>query len=494
MKSFDENTHAVHLANGKLQNNNLKAVVRHALDVGKPHGTLIQIHGGLVSHKAGVRTAEKLYGKYSAVTNPVFFIWETGAFNAPFNNLIEIICEVAKKKLFNKVSEKARTLIDASFDGGQAYFLGVGSIGEDGLISRKQLEAELKADPEFEEAMEQARDEYVLRQAEILAMRNAKLGTGAPSEPSIVYAAIVSDSTAGELFPASAASKSALFPGFNWWNLAGKIIKVVNSVLARRRSGRSRQDQWRWSITEDVLREFYIGSIGETGWWRPIKKDAADAFRDDAAGGTQFLKELNKQILARGITPRITLVGHSAGSIFICELLNKAMEIMPNLRFDVIFQAPAATCQQFARTIRASSGGAGGSDQIRRFRQLGMLDSDEAAEVMSPLLQHVYHGSLLYFVSNVLEGGHDVPLIGMQRFFSGGGERYGKDEASSIEECKAFYEFHGGGLEWIGKGDCPDLEGPLAHEYFDDGETVIKKVIRILAEDSDADALLEEGS
>src|SRR5207302_6151372 len=96
------------------------------------------------------------------------------------------------------------------------------------------------------------------------------------------------------------------------------------------------------TVVEEVLRKFYLGAVGAAAWTK-IKEYAANAFaaRTLNAAGTALIDEI-KSIPAE---QRIMLVGHSAGSIFICELLKHCDG--SDKRFEIVFLEPAATVNLF---------------------------------------------------------------------------------------------------------------------------------------------------
>ena len=166
------------------------------------------------------------------------------------------------------------------------------------------------------------------------------------------------------------------------------------------------------TISEEVLRDLYVDKLGGL-LWNQMKKDTGDAFLQTTAGGALLLQQLAvmaAETPAR-VFDRITLVGHSTGAVFICNLLDKAAELLPDYQFDVIFLAPAVTHERFASTLSANAG------TIRHFRQFAMTDVLEGRDSIVPI---VYPHSLLYFVSGLLEWSADAdalidePLVGME--------------------------------------------------------------------------------
>jgi len=156
------------------------------------------------------------------------------------------------------------------------------------------------------------------------------------------------------------------------------------------------------------LRAFYLSNVGKNVWDH-IKQEASDAFNQPDHGGSVFLQNLNAYY-PNAHNPHITLVGHSAGSIYICELLQNAAKVLPAaVKFDVVFLAPACTYKLFADTLQACK------DRIASIRIFAMSDQLEQADVIVP---SIYTRSLLYLVSGLFEDAPDTPLLGMQRFFS----------------------------------------------------------------------------
>jgi hypothetical protein len=123
----------------------------------------------------------------------------------------------------------------------------------------------------------------------------------------------------------------------------------------------------------------------------------------------RLLNEIDR-IWKAGSRPRIVLVGHSAGTVYICNLLKKAAAILPaEIGFEVIFLAPACTFKLLDSALQEAG------DRIRSFRSYGLKDAIERKDAIFPPL---YLYSLLYFVSGLLEDEVDGPLVGMERFSS----------------------------------------------------------------------------
>jgi len=80
-------------------------------------------------------------------------------------------------------------------------------------------------------------------------------------------------------------------------------------------------------------------------------------------------------------------------------------------KYNVILLAPASNCELTAETLTKHG------SQIDGFRMFTMTDEFEKND---ELVKVLYPHSLLYFVSGVVEGGFDVPLVGMSRFYDQG--------------------------------------------------------------------------
>jgi hypothetical protein len=246
---------------------------------------------------------------------------------------------------------------------------------------------------------------------------------------------------------------------------------VVDRFTRRRDHGFYR------TVVEEVLREFYAANAGQLAW-EGMKKETVDAFGPDPAlyGGTAFLEGL-ENLSAEGKLPiRIILVGHSAGSIYICRLLQEAQRRLPSsIGFDVIFIAPACTFKLLKQTIDVAG------NRIGRLRVFGMADQREQANALIPALPFLYPASLLYLVSGILEDESDTPLVGMQRFY--GGDPYDSPstpEVSAVKSSNEFTKAHA--LNWALSTDGPGFNCDMkSHGGFEEAEALINSVQHIIS-------------
>jgi hypothetical protein len=356
---------------------------------------------------------------------PVFFVWESGLLEILRNNLPEITSEklfgILWKRLARIVLRKAAqqpqhraafvlppvdtTALEAELDRAAAS-------GEwDRLadtdvpaietplseVEALTLESELQADLDLE--------------LEVQAVSQGLLDPAGPGAQAADRNATVRASSRTLMSPTALGRLvDRPDPGSRGVVTTARVVKAIVTIAARviERMRGGRDHGFHATLVEELLRELYIANVGGLVWTL-MKNDTADAFAaHPTAGGTAFLSAL-LPALAGQAEPRITLVGHSTGAVYIAELLDAAAAPdSPTARFDVVFLAPAVS---FARV---SAMLARHAPHIARFRTFAMRDEVERADRMLGVL---YPHSLLYFVSGILETEVDMPLVGMQRFF-----------------------------------------------------------------------------
>lgn len=505
---FEADNHIIHLVDGRLapksttSRDDVRRIVAKALGVTAPSGIVIHFHGGLVSKSNAHRSAEeKLYPLYAerAQAYPIFFIWESGFFEAPFNNLKEI----AQEDLFQEFIKKAAEWVlkklpsDIGFKGGSgtsvneaelraefdAWFEGhsitppeqletklgitdisIGTKSKGVSLDEQVLEADIvdsiEGDMDFTDAVQ-----AVYNGLHIDHPRLITRGGGI----SVSTTSLVSKEAADRMFESATGTTKGFGP-ISWIMIAKAVAGIVIRVIGRFRKGRAHGMYV--TLVEETLRELYVDKIGRHGWWDRMKTDTADAFKDSQEyGGTALLTELGSQL--EGVAaPRITLVGHSTGAIYICNLLKAAAQQFPAPQFDVIFEAPAVTHALLAATA-AEHG-----SRIRSFRQFGMGDEREAADVLVSVL---YLRSLLYFVSGLLESEPDEPLVGMARYLNKP-EVYDRDSFPNIDACRQFYSRYHNSLVWSPRSQGAGLNSDgKSHGDFDDvDEATMESVQHIL--------------
>jgi hypothetical protein len=390
---------------------------------------VVHFHGGLVDEKAGMATTERLLPIYrSAGSYPVFFVWESGLLEVLSHNLSEIsnekIFQLLLKNLLKftvaKLKQKAgvrggilelpdelevkaelnKLVIKTPYEMLDHIILPPGVKLQD--VEEQQFVDKLSTDSEIQLEANKIADSFLsVRDVDAYSQmtrgERVRGSTRTMMSPSIIDEIRSEEQTTGK-------SRGFLTMAF--------IITHTVSVLRRSftRFAKQRSHGVYVTIVEEILREFYLSNIG-TVIWRLMKQDTEDAFKNDPQlyGGTAFLDGIKAHWLMGG-HPRIVLVGHSTGAVYICHFLKYAQErLPPDIKFDVIFLAPACTFNLFSNTLLTSAG------RMNGIRIFGMQDKLEQADRLVPVL---YPHSLLYFVSGILESETDMPIMGMQRFYS----------------------------------------------------------------------------
>ncbi len=467
-------------------------------------GLFLHFHGGLVSRTAGKEIAEKMVGRFGELAHVVGFVWESGFFETVPNNLKEIAKEELFQRLLIKVmtwalkkwapgvdglvgveglkgvesggvvdelamSARIRAWLEtgvsadgrAPYDDVEAEWSIDGDQVAEPLAADVEITADIEQDPQLGEALAKVSNDQLAEPVAVTSKGGAVLGS--------TSTLMDEDALARLREPAVAGEKGIL----STLKLAYYTTKIVYRVIRRMASGRGHGLYT--TAVEEILREFYVGAVGTLLFWHPMQKDTIDAFGadPDLCGGTAFLKRLRDRLDAGEKVPRITLCGHSTGAIYICRFLAAAAHWLPDLRFDVIFLAPAVTSQLFAETLAAHR------ERIRGFRSFAMHD---ALEKRDRLVQILYPRSLLYFVSGVVESEKeaDIPLVGMERFFSGN-KPYTGAKMPGVDAVRLFLASDQHFGVWSeAKGTVGQETSSAKHGNFDDDPATLASIRSML--------------
>ncbi|MEN3370744.1 MAG: hypothetical protein V7609_2887 [Verrucomicrobiota bacterium] len=423
--------HYIDLAAGKFNKTSPADLAQLFTKVGqsaaKDH-VVIHFHGGLVSRASAEASAEGLLPTYeSAGAYPVFFFWRSDLWTTLSKNLSEIAQEPVFKRLVKRLLQLAFSKLKdhaGAKSGGTLPLVSESSLPDDPVLlaeyaaAREPNNATLADASLTESQVEQAEleletDAVLLEESRAIAewtaptvadaSTTARAGTGAATAP---RPTLMSTSVRNEL--AQEQAKTGARAGlFTVVALAKHGIMILKRVIER---FAGRRDHGLYvTIVEEVLRELYLDSIGALAWTL-MKNDTRDAFGADAQlfGGTAFLAELKKWWQPGR---RITLVGHSTGAIYIGNFLEHADSLLdPAAKFDVVFLAPACSFEFMAEKRPFFE------RRVNRVRLFGLRDERERGYWEVPVL---YPASLLYLVSGLFEEPTvDMPLVGMQRYFS----------------------------------------------------------------------------
>src|SRR5262249_31668999 len=146
--------------------------------------------------------------------------------------------------------------------------------------------------------------------------------------------------------------------------------------------------------------------------WGEMKQNA-DCITGVAESGGRVLYESAMKSPWFTKTPaRLHLIGHSAGSIVHCYVVDRLAAL--GWKFDsVSFMAAAATVDLFEKTLLRRLQ----DKTVREFRSFLLTDAAEEQDATCrPILG--YERSLLYLLAQSFEGGTSTPNLRMQKYFT----------------------------------------------------------------------------
>jgi hypothetical protein len=423
---------------------------------------IVHFHGGLVGEQSGIDLSVRLRPVYEeAQAYPVFFVWESGWNEILAHNVAEIFKEDVFQRLLKRVTQFAIAKLGQT-DGSRGLGLELpgefeveaeiekGQLGNEPFANIKpELPPDETLSPDEEQQFREALESDPILQDEVAAIEASLAGPGTETTRSIGAAEAKTTLMSPEVLDEMRAGAGEEGERSIMTGAMGRIVKGSVVVLARvvRRFAAKRDHGIYKTIFEEILREFYVANAGQV-LWKHMKKDTADAFGSNPQvnGGTAFLHCL-KNLAEEGHRPRVTLLGHSTGAVYICHFLRQADQLLPpGVKFDVIFLAAAVDFELLARTLESHG------SRVNHIRAFGMSDERELANALIEKLPHIYPSSLLYFVSGALEDEADKPLVGMKRYFSGQ-QPYTAAEFPHIATVSRFLNKHARSLIWSQSAD-----------------------------------------
>ncbi len=409
----------------------ISTAIREGRDV------VIHVHGGLVNEEGGTRNAIRLTDEYlDADVHPVFVVWRSGLLEILRGNLDEILGEDIFGRMLKWITQF--TVAKLSQGPGERAVGGL-TLPSDDEVNRELGRRDDKSDPREPFAATRAptdlaevtafeQEELALSistdaavEADLQAILEARHPTQVQGErgvPVRTVASGVSLMDPDALEPVDEEGQRGLLTTAG---LALKCARVLKRVIER---FRGKNDHGVYcTVVEELLREFYLANAGRV-IWSAMKKETQDTFDEgEDRFGRTLLGGLNQALEdahSAGKRPRITLVGHSTGAVYINHLLgeiargrSKGYRTWPDeARFQVVFLAPACTYENFAAALET------GKDLISDLR---MFTMDRETEEKDQLLGAFYPRSLLHLISGVLETGTSgasgwAPLVGMARY------------------------------------------------------------------------------
>ncbi|MDW6094374.1 alpha/beta hydrolase [Vibrio rhizosphaerae] len=432
---------------------------------------VIHFHGGLIKESAGMQIAEKLSKSYKGA-HPLTIVWETGL----LETVQDRITDVYKTKLFKKlllwVAKKASKYLPADFQ--------IGTRGAKELTDAEILD-ELNNERPFEH----------------LTPTLSQGAKGADFSLTEMELDNLIDEIEAELeteIDMTDPQISAMLTGYNAQKITGpqtskgqargisvKLIKDLAklSVQVIRRLANGTHHGLYPTIVEEILQQYYLADVGE--WvWGGMKLSAQEMWQENTNlsgveqhAGTYLLEKLIALQQQHHI--KIDIVGHSAGAIAICHLFKAMKQRQQSLDIrNLIFLAPAARYDLFIQHILPQP------NFYQSFKMYTMSDQYECNDMLVP---YVYTRSLLYFISGVLEGKDDMPIIGMERYISQP-EQYKENAFAKVRDfmrqdnrliLSNSSELNPGAV-------APFITTSETHGDFDDDEATISSINTLLQE------------
>lgn len=530
--ALTEKYHYIHSRGGRIgggcdtASTDIDAIIDAVRNDSRKH-LVLHFHGGLVSKTAGFAIADKLLPVYSPSTQlggyPVFFVWESGAWETIRNNLTELADEPVFAQLLRKVLQYTLEQVGGQGATGTGRSIFPGTIGSRDSEVRAELDSfwrmpskttipfrefNVLADPTQARSASLALSEDEIRadlegDAAFLSSLATlpDLPAGTRSSFGGGHAALEHRSAFSELASHEFSKKSATRGLVELYLVARYIARVLRAILRRYSTGR---DHGLYATcVEEIIRGFRVAGSELNEWakalqWNRMKKDTEDAFGADSNvfAGTALLVRLQRAFATGLALDRITLVGHSTGAIYIANWLANSGRYLPEaLKQDVVFLAPAITYDQFAQTLREHG------SLVGKFRMFAMKDEferddqvwgqDEEFKRARDWRRFIYPSSLLYLVSGILESGlssegtwvdePDMPLVGMERFFLNL-KSYPDSDFPSIKEVRIWLRRASNSLVWSrATGQAAGLNSTsIDHGAFDDDVVTIESLRQIV--------------
>lgn len=415
-----------------------------AIDKNGINKLVFHFHGGLVDETSAMGSAEHLLANvYSANdTHALFFIWETG-FMTSVTEWIKGFKEESIKSLVVRIQAWAKHKI-TSQEGTDEYLTDFDPSHQqlknlaDLYVNRKAFDTVFVSD---ETIISNLADELKAFDEEILNP-NHKLNSA--------YQKYLQENT-GAVGSENVGSEE--FIGFGYWIVARVVVETLKRYV------NDTDHKLQATITESLLRVSGVYKVG-VGVWQEMKDQAKSMWENDnplvdnPRVGYSFLNALSVYLSKRDSSRPfcIDVVGHSAGSIVIVEMLNAILKNkIDNIKIrNVIFIAPAIRMDKFKSEFIDVPAILNNINSISQFT---MDDKRELSDVLVGDNKFIYPSSLLYAISGFLEDDVDAKILGMQRFYT--------DTAPYKQQlertCAKFFQDRGNTrlLVSVGKEDNP---------------------------------------
>ncbi len=373
----------------------------------------IYFHGGLVNEKSGTETAFKMAKHFlDAGQIPICFVWETGLMETISTN----IGKITDTKLFNKLIKVLVKKLSEKLGFDLLEGRGTGN-----LLTDEEIELELSKPVPFESYSNeqlatsgrgvQAIDR--LPDNENILLQSLELEFRYLIEPDFEFVRLISETRLTIDNGQQEQSRGIISSMAFIKHVAVIAFKVIKRFIKKRDHG------FYPTIIEEVLRKLHIAELGS--WvWSNMKVKSSDMWNDnqDLSGlnrfaGRYFLEKLIDYGKEHNDV-KVNLIGHSAGAIAICNLLNATASIDKEFVYSkIVFMAPACRVDLFHKEVVLNKA------MFQEFRMYTMYDE---FEIKDNLVPYFYTRSLLYLVSGILEDEgkeYDSYILGLERHIDG---------------------------------------------------------------------------
>lgn len=379
----------------------------------------IYFHGGLVNEKNGMESAEDLSELITEATSyPICFVWETGLIETISNNISKISDTNLFKLLLNLLIKRISEELGFGLPGRGANNIDIEEINEQ-LANKYPFQDYTQT--EFNARGAGSNLKSITYDKDLIDKLEAEIKNDVETNNELI------DELKKTELPINENTRGIIETAKFIKSLAMIAFRVIKRFLSKR------DHDFYPTIIEEILRELYLADLG--AWvWNNMKEKSNNMWNSnnginglDRFAGRYFLDKLLQYSNTKP-NLKVNLIGHSAGSIAICNLLNETSKIKPNFKYNkIIFMAPACRTDLFRDSIATKE------NRFKEFRMFTMKDKYEKQDILVPFL---YTHSLLYLISGVLENkGQDFDsyLLGLERHISAI-EPYNIDELKTIKD------------------------------------------------------------
>lgn len=427
---------------------------------------VIYFHGGLVGEKNGMDTAELMKTYFSDLSSKrhiVTFVWETGPIETVVQNLKDLK-ELTGADLFE---EKIKFVIKLV-----AKKLGINNARGEGYLSDNTIfDEKNKIEP-----FEQLDRSYDSKSGISIQIDNED------ENSSLFYSQLEAESRTLILQEGSEEIKSINYDkdgiARGGLTISAIVVAQIAFEVLKRYLKKNHHDFYP-TVMEEAFRKIYLDKIGNWGWTK-MKEKTAEMFNSNTGlsgnnqhSGTYFLNLLNNHIasrLASGKKIEIELIGHSAGTIAICNLLGAVSKDFNSIKFNnIFFLAPACRTDLFLEKVKSAKD----NGLFKYFKMFTLEDKNEKKDHCIP---YIYTHSLLYLVSGLFEDDVDAKIVGLHEQFRNDG-RY--SEFSDLKELNEFLSKN----KLILSTDTTNYDetmrsNSLKHEDFDNDNYTLESILK----------------